>query len=138
MALHVRPCRRDEAERVVALWRAAEARETVTDDVASIHRLIERDPQALLVTEHDGAFVGSIIAGFDGWRGCVYRLAVHPDHRRAGLGTALVEEAERSLRSRGAARVHAIVHSADQPAMAFWASAGYENQPGVARFIKNF
>ena len=138
MALQVRPCRLDEAGGVVALWRAADARETVTDDVASVKVLIERDPEALLVAEEDGALVGSIVAGFDGWRGCVYRLAVHPEHRRSGLATALVEEAERSLRARGAARVHAIVHAADEPAMTFWAAAGYENQPGVVRFIKNF
>ena len=138
MALQVRHCRQEDVDTVVALWRAAEARETVTDDVSSVQRLIERDPEALLVAEDNGALVGSVIAGFDGWRGCVYRLAVRPDHRRRGLASLLVEEAERSLRARGAARVHAIVHAADEPAMAFWASAGYENQPGVARFIKNF
>lgn len=138
MALHLRLCHPGEAERVVGLWQSADARETVTDDVTSVVRLIDRDPEALIVAERDGALVGSIIAGFDGWRGCMYRLAVHPDHRRAGVATALVKEAEGSLHARGAARVHAIVHAADEPAMTFWAAAGYENQPGVARFIKNF
>ena len=134
----MRPCRSDEAERVVALWRSADARETVTDDVHSVERLIARDPEALLLVEDGGAVVGSVIAGFDGWRGCVYRLAVDPVRRRERVASTLVEAAERSLRARGAARVHAIVHAADEPAMAFWASAGYENQAGVARFTKNF
>ena len=137
MTLQIRPCRADEARDVIGLWHAAGARETVTDDTTSVERLLERDHEALLVAERDGTLVGTVIAGYDGWRGCVYRLAVHPHDRRGRVASALVEEAERSLRARGAARVHAIVHAADDPATGFWASAGYENQPGVARFIKN-
>ena len=138
MTVHVRPCRPGDAALVVGLWEAAGARETLTDDAASIERLLERDPEALLVAEADGLVIASIIAGFDGWRGCIYRLAVHPARRRSGVATMLVDAAELSLRERGAQRVHAVVHAADEPAMVFWASAGYENQPGVARFIKNF
>ena len=137
MTLQIRPGRAEEAGAVVALWKSSGARETLTDDVMSVQRLMERDPDALLVAARDGALIGSVIAGYDGWRGCVYRLAVHPDHRRGRVASTLVEEAERSLARRGASRVHAIVHAADGPAMTFWASAGYENQPGVARFIKN-
>jgi ribosomal protein S18 acetylase RimI-like enzyme len=109
---------------------------SITDDEMSLERLLERDPQALVVAEEDNEVVGSLIAGWDGWRGSFYRLAVHPGHRRRGLGTALLREGERRLAAQGVRRVNAIV-AADEPlAMAFWRAAGYERQERRARFVR--
>ncbi len=60
--------------------------------------LLERDPSALLVAELGDQLVGSVIAGWDGWRGHLYRLAVHPDRSREGVGRALLVAAESRLR----------------------------------------
>ena len=84
-----------------------------------------------------GGIVGSLIAAWDGWRGSFYRLAVHPDRRREGLATTLLEEGERRLQARGAARFTAIVADEDRDAMAFWAATGYEQQASRARFVRN-
>jgi ribosomal protein S18 acetylase RimI-like enzyme len=56
------------------------------------------------VAECDGEIVGTLIAGFDGWRINLYRLTVHPHMRRHGLGGAMVTEAEARLVRRGARR----------------------------------
>ena len=42
-----------------------------------------------MVAESDQQIVGTVIAGWDGWRGSIYRLVVAPSHRRAGLGRRL-------------------------------------------------
>lgn len=68
--------------------------------------------------------IGSLIAAWDGWRGSFYRLAVHPDHRRRGIGTALLREGERRLRARGAVRLTAILAGADPVAAGFWEAVG--------------
>jgi ribosomal protein S18 acetylase RimI-like enzyme len=47
----------------------------------------------LLVAEIDDKIVGSIIATFDGWRGIIYRLAVHPNVRRQGIARRLAQKA---------------------------------------------
>jgi ribosomal protein S18 acetylase RimI-like enzyme len=79
--------------------------------------------------------VGSIVAGWDGWRGQLSRLAVHPSERRRGLGTALVRSAETRLASLGVRRVAAIVIEDHDHALAFWSAVGYERAP-QARFTK--
>ena len=135
--LEVRPAGRDEFEVVLALWRRADAHPSVSDDPASIRRLLEHDPGALLVATVDGAVVGTLIAAWDGWRGNFYRLAVLPEHRRQGIASALVEAGESRLRALGAARVTAIVVTADDPAIAFWRAAGYDQQDDRTRFVKN-
>jgi ribosomal protein S18 acetylase RimI-like enzyme len=81
--------------------------------------------------------VGSLIAGWDGWRGTFYRPAVDPAHRRHGLATELVRAGEERLRALGAKRLNAIVETEEADAMAFWASAGYELQTARSRFVKN-
>jgi ribosomal protein S18 acetylase RimI-like enzyme len=134
----IRYAREHDIERVLALWDAAGSAETVTDTRDGVLGLLDGDPEALLVVESDGGeIVGSLIAAWDGWRGSFYRLAVHPDRRRAGIATALLRKGERRLRARGAARFTAIVTDDDPDAMSFWAATGYEQQQSRARFVSN-
>ena len=81
-------------------------------------------------TRAGGEIVGTLVAGFDGWRANLHRLVVHPGWRRRGLGLALVEEAERRLVAQGARRVGATVVLEDAHALGFWEAAGYTPQPG--------
>ena len=68
----------DDVAAVLELWRAADAEPTHTDDTASLRRLIAHQPGALIVAEAGPRIVGTVIAGWDGWRGSVYRLVVTP------------------------------------------------------------
>ncbi|HLL65311.1 MAG TPA: GNAT family N-acetyltransferase [Micromonosporaceae bacterium] len=49
---------------------------------------------------------------WDGWRCHLYRLAVHPQRRHAGVGRALMQAAERRFASLGGHRVDAMVNDA--------------------------
>ena len=122
---------------VLALWSEAEAHPSHTDDLASLEALVARDAGALLVACDGDRVVGSVIAGWDGWRGTIYRLAVAPSHRRAGLGDRLVTAALQRLEAVGARRTSAIVVSDDVQAMAFWRASGWEQQVERARFVRN-
>jgi ribosomal protein S18 acetylase RimI-like enzyme len=126
-----------DVEAVLALWKRAEAGPSSTESADDVRWLLERDPDALLLAEAGGEIVGSLIVGWDGWRGTFYRLAVDPAQRRRGLATRMVQAGEERLRSLGAKRLNAIVESEEADAMAFWAAAGYELQTARSRFVKN-
>jgi ribosomal protein S18 acetylase RimI-like enzyme len=130
--------RPDDIGEVLAVWWTAEAHPSATDDAQGVQTLLDRDSQALLVAELGGRVVGTIIVGWDGWRGNLYRLAVVPDHRRHGIGRALVRAAESHLRTHGMRRCSAIVLSDDTPAVEFWCALGYEPQPEVGRYTRTF
>jgi ribosomal protein S18 acetylase RimI-like enzyme len=121
---------------VLALWRDAEVLPGSTDDAAALEQLMGHDPAALVVARSGGAVVGVLIAAWDGWRGNMYRLAVHPDHRGEGLARALVEAGEARLRRCGARRVTALVVHDDVRAAAAWRALGYEHDARMARYVK--
>ena len=132
----IRECRPEEAEALLALWHAAGTSPSVTDTITDIRRAIESSA-SVLVAEGDQRIVGSLIATFDGWRGNMYRIAVHPDYRRRGIGRALIKEGERYLAQLGVKRITALVEEKYPWAIAFWSSVGYEIEPGIVRFFRN-
>ena len=135
----LRSAEAEDAEAVVALWLGSDAAPTMTDDPVSVRALIAHDPEALIVAVDSGErseIVGTLIAGFDGWRSNLYRLVVHPRARRRGLAGALVAEAERRLSQRGAPRANALVVLDHPHAVGFWESAGYERDDRMGRWVK--
>jgi ribosomal protein S18 acetylase RimI-like enzyme len=123
-AFSIRPCRPDECARVLEVWRRSETLPSVSDDIESVHRVVTEGPGTLLVAEADGAIIGTIIAGWDGWRGSIYRLAVVPEQQRRGVARALVEAAVRWQKAQGAPRAGAYTHLGEAHAIAFWRSLG--------------
>ena len=132
----IRGCRPEEAEALLALWQAAGTSPSVTDTITDIRRAIESSA-SVLVAEVGQHIVGSLIATFDGWRGNMYRIAVHPDYRRRGIGRALVKEGEKCLAKLGVKRITALVEEKYPWATAFWSDVGYEIEPGIVRFFRN-
>ena len=132
----IRECRPEEAGALLTLWQDAGTSPSVTDTIADIQGTIE-STACVLIAEADQSIVGSLIATFDGWRGNMYRIAVHPDYQRCGIGRALVKEGERWLVKQGAKRITALVEEKYPWAVAFWSSVGYEIEPGILRFFRN-
>jgi ribosomal protein S18 acetylase RimI-like enzyme len=135
MAVVIRPCRPDEGPALLDLWRAADASPSPTDTPEQLDQVIQ-DPAAsvLVAVDHD-LLVGSIIGGWDGWRGNIYRLAVLPSYRRRGIARALAAAAEERLAARGARRVSALVEHDHPWAVGFWDSL-YEPDPRMIRYVR--
>jgi ribosomal protein S18 acetylase RimI-like enzyme len=137
--IEIRPCRLEECAAVLAMWARAGAIPSPTDTLEEVNCLVREHADALLVAIREGSIVGSIIGGWDGWRGNVYRLAVVPEARRAGLARRLVDAAERMLVSKGARRISALVERHEAHAVGFWdalADRGWHRDERMLRYIK--
>ena len=135
----IRPARSEEVEQVLGLWREAETTSSITDNREAVLKLLAEPASVLLVAEADGRLVGTVIGGWDGWRGNIYRLAVAPGYRRRGLARLLVAEADRSLHRMGAKRITALVEGDHPWATDFWdslAASGYRYDEGMRRYVK--
>ena len=133
----VRDCSKEEAESILNLWRRAEATVSSTDTMEDIRRVATAGMAILLVAEQDGHFVGSVIGGFDGWRGNIYWLAVHPEYRRQGVARRLEAEVESRLAEVGAKRITALLEEEHPWATGFWEAVDYILEPSMARYVRN-
>jgi ribosomal protein S18 acetylase RimI-like enzyme len=89
-------------------------------------------PELLLVALQGGEIVGTTMAGYDGHRGWLYSVAVRQGHRRSGVGTLLVEEAERRLARLGCAKINLQVRAENAAVAAFYRGLGYAVEPRVS------
>ncbi|MER6082919.1 GNAT family N-acetyltransferase [Streptomyces sp. NPDC001833] len=134
--LRIRAAGPDDLDAVLAFWKSAAEGTSISDDRGGVDRLLATDPGALLLAELDGALVGTVIAGFDGWRCHLYRLAVHPQRRRRGIGSALLTAAEERFARLGGRRADAMVLVRNETAHHAWRAAGYEPQEQWRRWVK--
>lgn len=122
----------------MALWEeAAENDARPADSVDAVETLLARDSQALMIAEMDGRIVGSVIAGWDGWRAHLYRLAVHPDARRRGVGRELLAAAAERLTDLGATHLDAMVLEGNDLGQSIWRSEGFASQKEWRRWVRS-
>jgi ribosomal-protein-alanine N-acetyltransferase len=127
---------------------AMKVRPFADHDVAAIHAIQRLCPQAAqwreedyLQLAHDSAgtiLVAEIeaanrpeVAGFVAFHQVMdeaelRNLAVHPSRQRNGMGRALLEGGIRKLQKSGARRLFLEVRASNQPALTFYASAGFK------------
>jgi len=131
--LVVRAYRDADAPAVTTLWQRVFADPQPRNAPG---RVIEQkrhvQPELFLVAELAGDLVGTTIAGDDGHRGWLHLVAVSPEHRRHGVGRALVEEAARLLGGRGVPKVNLQVRGRDEGAIAFWRQLGFLEEDRVS------
>ncbi|MFI8520193.1 GNAT family N-acetyltransferase [Streptomyces sp. NPDC085481] len=134
--LRIRAAVAADLDAVLAFWRTAAEGTSISDDRAGVERLVERDPEALLLADREGELVGTVIAGFDGWRCHLYRLAVHPGHRRRGIGRALLAAAEERFVRLGGRRADAMVLDHNELGRKAWRAAEYGPEEQWTRWVK--
>jgi len=115
----------------------AENNSRPTDSSVALIGLIARDPDALILAIENGEIVGTVIAGWNGWRCCLYRLAVREDKRKQGIGQLLVDQAIERFKAFGGTRIDAMILDENETAHKAWASFGFEPQDNWSRWVKN-
>ncbi len=127
--MKVTPYRESEFAALVALWDACGI-STPQNDPARDIPFMQHAPNAILLLGHrDGRLIGSIMAGHDGHRGWLYKLAVAPDQRGQGFGRALVREAEDWLAACGLPKVNLMIRETNTAVRDFYATLGYAETP---------
>ena len=97
-----------------------------------INSKIAIDPEGLLVGLDHGKLVASVMAGYDGHRGWVNCLAVHPDNRGQGFGAVMVDAAIDMMTKRGAVKVNLQIRGDNTSLQDYYESLGFETEHRIS------
>ena len=129
--LQIRFLTKDDLSSLLELWQSAglKIRPRGREHPDRLAAEMAEYPRNFLGACLEGQLVAALVASWDGRRGWINRLAVHPRVRRMGLARKLIEAAEVELKSRGALVVAALVEPDNEPSLSLFAKAGYRDIP---------
>jgi ribosomal protein S18 acetylase RimI-like enzyme len=118
---------------VSSLWREAFPADPPWNNAATVlPTKLAFQPNLVIVALDRGPVIGSILAGYDGHRGWINRIAVRNSHRRQHVGTALMREAEARLQAIGCIKVNLQVRSSNAAVVEFYRRLGYSIEERVS------
>ncbi len=115
-----------DTEAVVQLWQDCELTRPWNDPHKDIARKLSVSPDLFwLGCDADGRIIASIMVGYDGHRGWINYLAVHPAHQRRGHARQLMLRAEQTLSELGCPKLNLQVRAGNEAVLAFYERLGY-------------
>lgn len=126
--------RPDHFAGVEALWEACFPDDPPRNRAeAAIPAKLATGDSLLFVAEGPaGEVQGTVMAGYDGHRGWLYAVAVNPQLRQRGIGSALVEHACAELAARGCRKVNLQVRDGNEAAVAFYENLRFDREPRIS------
>ena len=110
---------------MVQLWTDCRLAVPWNNPHRDIRRKLDVQPELFLVGSSDGRIIATVMAGYDGHRGWINYLAVHPDHRHTGIGRRMMDEAENRLRAAGCPKINVQVRRTNADVTEFYRKIGY-------------
>ncbi len=128
----------DDYDDLVRLWREAGLtyRPRGRDTRERIATEMQRADTAFIgIYEHD-RLIGAGLATYDGRKGWINRIAVHPDFRGRGIAAQIVNECEVFLRSVAAEIISCLIEDFNKPSVQLFRKLGYVHGENVMYFSK--
>jgi ribosomal protein S18 acetylase RimI-like enzyme len=123
--LNIRPFQPEDEAAVVNLWQRCALVVPWNDPHKDIATKLAFQPELFFVGELDGQVVASVMVGYEGHRGWVNYLAVHPEHQRRGFGRQIMIHAESVLRDLGCPKLNLQVRETNLGVREFYESLGF-------------
>lgn len=131
--LLVRTFRPSDEPGVVRLWNLCFPRDPSRNEPAAvIARKLRVQPELFLVGILDDEILCTALGGYDGFRGWIYHLATHPDHRRRGHASRMMREIESRLAELGCPKLNLQIRGRNEDLVEFYRSLGYSVEDRVS------
>jgi ribosomal protein S18 acetylase RimI-like enzyme len=118
---------------VMALWDTVFGYETAHNSpTLAIDKKLAVNDGLFFVALAGNEVIGTVFTGYDGHRGWLYSIAVHPASRRRSLGARLVHHAEDALTERGCMKINLQIVSTNESVKTFYELLGYSTEPRIS------
>ena len=125
--MNIRTMTIDDYDNIYALWMscAGMGLNNLDDSRNGIDVFLKRNPGTCFIAEHANKVVGAILVGNDGRRGYIYHTAVHPEYRKQGIASRLVDTALQALKKCGIHKAALVVFDRNRSGNQFWENRGF-------------
>ena len=130
--LFIRPFQTEDEASVVSLWQLCELTVPWNNPYKDIARKLKVQPELFLVGMLDSLLIATVMGGYDGHRGWINYLAVHPDFQGQGYAQQVMGNVESELRKRGCPKINLQIRSGNARVMAFYQKLGFTDDQALS------
>jgi ribosomal protein S18 acetylase RimI-like enzyme len=123
--LFIRPFQTEDEAAVVSLWQLCELTVPWNNPYKDIARKLKVQPELFLVGMLEKHLIASVMGGYDGHRGWINYLAVHPDFQGQGYAKQIMASVESELRKTGCPKINLQVRSGNDKVNTFYQKLGF-------------
>ncbi len=125
-------------EQIFSLWEKAGL--SLTDKQTELYdfqNILKLNPSSCFVLTDKQNIIGCVLGTFNGRRGWIYHLAIHPSYHNLGLGSLLLDTAETELKKKGAHRMNLGVSLTNLKVIPFYEKSGFTITTDALYLTKN-
>ncbi|WP_300672248.1 GNAT family acetyltransferase [Desulfoluna sp.] len=130
--MDIRSYHSSDSEAVIRLWGLCGLAVPQNNPEKDIERKLKVNPEWFLVGEEGGRIVSTCMVGYEGHRGWINYLAVHPELQGSGLGAVMMRRAEDLMRQVGCSKINLQIRSTHEAVIQFYKGVGYTQDPVVS------
>ncbi len=127
--MNIRTYQPTDEKALITLWDICNLTVSWNDPRKDIKRKIDDNPDLFFVGDIGNKIIASCMAGYDGHRGWIYYLAVHPEYQKKGIAKLIITFAEDELKSIGCPKINLMVRDTNVNVIDFYKTIGYTNDP---------
>ena len=134
--IRIRTYQDKDREQVISLWKTCKLTRPWNDPNKDIDRKNGVGNELFIILEVENQLIGTVMGGYDGHRGVMNYLAVHPKLQGRGFGKILVEAIENKLVNLGCPKVNLLIRRDNHEVRHFYESVQYSKQEDVLVYGK--
>lgn len=134
--MNIRDMKIEDYREVYKLWQECGISLGKSDSEDEIQKFISMNPETSLVETIDNKIIGCVLGGYDGRRGLIHHLAIHPDYQGNDYGTILMECLENKFKEKGVVKISFWVQNSNIGVVDFYEKLGYELRKDIVTISK--
>lgn len=120
-------------EQVIDLWQNVFGYEAAHNSPeVVIDKKLENKDGLFFVALKEQKVIGTVMAGYDGHRGWIYSIAVHPEYRKQGIGSELLSHTQDKLEGLGCLKVNLQIMEGNEEVQKFYLANGFSVEQRIS------
>ncbi len=134
MEFVIRDMEEIDLPKVKDVWRAVNIELTYSDKHEELVKMIKHNPRLCLVLKDTVKkdIFGAVLGSFDGRRGWIHHLAIHPSIHGKKYGTLMMDELLRRFKERNVAKLKIEIFKSNKEVIDFYKKLGWDHRTDLS------